>query len=271
MITAQLKEPEKITARVNPVVVQSGGGGVNLPELTNEGQASDLMEGKELIDGEGNVVTGTYVPLDTSDATAAADEIFLGETAYADGEKVTGTFTLAAEMTEQDSLITQIRQTLEEKAAGGGGVKVTEYIVTEDADRSLWFNAQQIKLVKGVNLLVSDLLDYSATSGATLVQGAVTVMLMIWDGVACETGSSPNTNGKKSHIRGFVVPSSQWSAFASVVNIVIGNTTKITVAADGALSFTTSATGVTTGNYNNSFIQGGYTYRLFQAESEVLC
>lgn len=98
--------------------------GKKLPELTNEGGASDLMEGKELIDGEGKKVTGTYVPLDTSDATAAADEIFLGETAYADGEKVTGTFTLAAEMTEQNSLIAQIRQTLEEKAAGGG---VPEY------------------------------------------------------------------------------------------------------------------------------------------------
>lgn len=122
MITARLKEPEKITAQVKQIL--ASGGGVKLPELTNEGEAADLMEGKELIDGAGNVVTGTYVPLDTSDATAAADEIFLGETAYADGEKVTGTFTLAAEMTEQHSLITQIRQTLEEKAAGGG---VPEY------------------------------------------------------------------------------------------------------------------------------------------------
>lgn len=36
--------------------------GVELPELENEGSAADLLNGKQLIDGEGNVVTGTLVP-----------------------------------------------------------------------------------------------------------------------------------------------------------------------------------------------------------------
>lgn len=35
-------------------------GGINLPELTNEGLAEDLMLGKELIDDKGNVITGTF-------------------------------------------------------------------------------------------------------------------------------------------------------------------------------------------------------------------
>lgn len=34
--------------------------GEELPELTNEGSASDLLSGKQLIDGEGGVVTGTF-------------------------------------------------------------------------------------------------------------------------------------------------------------------------------------------------------------------
>ena len=34
-------------------------GGVELPILTNEGIADDLVTGKELINGEGNIVTGT--------------------------------------------------------------------------------------------------------------------------------------------------------------------------------------------------------------------
>ena len=34
-------------------------GGIELPELTNEGTAADLLSGKQLIDGEGNIVTGT--------------------------------------------------------------------------------------------------------------------------------------------------------------------------------------------------------------------
>ena len=63
--------------------------------------------------------------LDTSDATASADEIFQGETAYIDGEKVTGTFTIENELSTQDDLIAQIQSALEGKAAGGGNNNMT--------------------------------------------------------------------------------------------------------------------------------------------------
>lgn len=42
-----------------------GEGGVVLPELTNEGSASDLLSGKELINSSGNIVIGT-IPTKTS-------------------------------------------------------------------------------------------------------------------------------------------------------------------------------------------------------------
>jgi hypothetical protein len=45
---------------------------------------------------------------DTSDATATTDEIFAGETAYTADGKVTGTFTINEELTEQNDLINQI-------------------------------------------------------------------------------------------------------------------------------------------------------------------
>ena len=60
-------------------------GGVELPELTNEGTASDLLLNKELIDQEGNVVTGT--------------------------------FTIDNELTTQNDLISQIQTALESKAS----------------------------------------------------------------------------------------------------------------------------------------------------------
>ena len=63
--------------------------------------------------------------LDTSDATASADEILQGETAYVDGEKVTGTFTIDNELTTQDNLITQIQTALEGKAGGSSSEDVT--------------------------------------------------------------------------------------------------------------------------------------------------
>jgi hypothetical protein len=61
--------------------------GVDLPELANEGTAADLMAGKELIDDEGN--------------------------------KVTGTFTIDSELSTQDNLISQIQAALVGKAVGG--------------------------------------------------------------------------------------------------------------------------------------------------------
>lgn len=64
-------------------------GGVELPELTNEGTAADLISGKQLIDGEGN--------------------------------KVTGTFSIDSELNAQDSLIAQIQAAVDSLPEAGGG------------------------------------------------------------------------------------------------------------------------------------------------------
>ena len=70
-------------------------GGVELPELTNEGTASDLLSGKELIDGDGN--------------------------------KVTGTFSIETELSIQDDLIAQIQavvDNLPEATSGGSTIEL---------------------------------------------------------------------------------------------------------------------------------------------------
>lgn len=64
-------------------------GGVELPKLPNEGSASDLMTGKELIDSEGN--------------------------------KVIGTFTIDTELATQDDLITQIANAVNNLPEAGSG------------------------------------------------------------------------------------------------------------------------------------------------------
>ena len=69
-------------------------GAVYLPFLTNEGVASDILEGKEFIDGEGNVIVGT--------------------------------FSLDSELRTQSALISNIQTSLEGKSWGdGGGSKPT--------------------------------------------------------------------------------------------------------------------------------------------------
>lgn len=71
---------------------------VELPVLTNEGSAQDLVQNKQLIDGEGNIVIGTnpYAKVETD-----------------------------ADVATQADLIEQIATALEGKAAGGEAVEIT--------------------------------------------------------------------------------------------------------------------------------------------------
>ena len=68
--------------------------------------------------------------IDTSDATASAEEILKGETAYGPEGKITGTFTIEDELTEQDDLISQIAVALKGKMTGG--VDIDAELATQD-------------------------------------------------------------------------------------------------------------------------------------------
>lgn len=89
--------------------------------ITIEGGATKRLPTAGKLCEKDILITATKNGIDTSDATASADEIMSGETAYVNGQKVTGTFTIDSELTAQDDLITQIQSALEGKAAGGSG------------------------------------------------------------------------------------------------------------------------------------------------------
>ena len=74
------------------VLLRSGASIQDFIELAELGDAaaSDVASGKTFTSAAGLKETGTYVPLDTSDATATAGDIASGKTAYINGEKVTG-------------------------------------------------------------------------------------------------------------------------------------------------------------------------------------
>ena len=80
--------------------------------------------------------------VDTSDATAVAADIMLGETAYVADGKVTGTFTLQEELAAQNNLISQIITLVESKAnpsggGGGGNIETCTVVVEVDASSSI--------------------------------------------------------------------------------------------------------------------------------------
>lgn len=97
-------------------------GGAELPELETPGTAGDLMEGKQLLDGAGAKVTGTFtIAPELAEQAALIDEIretLLGKTAGGAPED------LAAVLDEQAAAIAELKALLGSKASGGGGAEI---------------------------------------------------------------------------------------------------------------------------------------------------
>ena len=91
-----------------------------------------LYLGKQKINKVLTEYSTTLVTLDTTDATATADKIFLGETAYANKEKITGTFTINNELDVQKNAIKNIKNSMKDFGAtfpnaGGGTLESVEW------------------------------------------------------------------------------------------------------------------------------------------------
>jgi hypothetical protein len=80
-------------------------------------------------------IPGEYIT--TTDATASADKIMSGETAYVNGSKITGTFSIDSELSAQDSLIAQIRSVADSLPDAGGGGLATCTVDISSSSRTI--------------------------------------------------------------------------------------------------------------------------------------
>lgn len=100
---------------------KAAGGGINLPELTNEGIAADLLVNKELIDSNGNKITGSMPNNGSINSTMDGinTKTISIPVGYTSGGTVSLDNTIDNEVNVQTELLYQIVDTLESKAVGG--------------------------------------------------------------------------------------------------------------------------------------------------------
>ena len=140
---------------------EAGTGSVELPELTNEGSAADLLIGKELIDSDGNIVTGT-VP-NNGQINLTIDGINVKSmtipNGYTTGGSVSLDSTIDDEVSEQSNLINQIRNVVDSLPEAGGGSSgdssLTNYI--QNGINGQYTNNDAVKISQGAFAFCSNI------------------------------------------------------------------------------------------------------------------
>lgn len=101
----EISEQMDLIAQIsNALEGKSGGGGVILPPLSNPASASDILSGKEAIDGDGNKLTGIITTKTSSNLTASGATVTVPAGYYAsNASKSVATATQATPSVSIDS------------------------------------------------------------------------------------------------------------------------------------------------------------------------
>lgn len=110
--------------------------GIELPELSNEGSSADLLNNKQLIDSEGNIITGSMKNNGTINTTfdGINTKSYTIPKGYTDGGTVSLDNTIDNEVDLQEDLIAQIQtiaDNLPNASSGNGGSGKVETCTVE--------------------------------------------------------------------------------------------------------------------------------------------
>lgn len=177
---------EALLAKVNAL---PEAGGIELPELTNEAVASDMLATKQLINSDGNIVTGSMP--NNGAISQTMDGINVKSinipSGYTSGGSIGLDNTIDTEVSEQRDLIAQIKSvvdSLPEAGSGSGGSNMISITVTNPTSNAVYYwdasktlctvPANSIKTVEVLNGLLYSKQENGTTCTGEYISQSIT-------------------------------------------------------------------------------------------------
>ena len=142
-------------------------GGVILPTLTNEGAASDLLSGKQLIDGDGNVVTGNIPTKTSSNLTVSGATVTVPSGYYA----TQATQSVATATRANTTISTTVDDTNDKLTITASNNQTTGYVTGENKTASTTISLS----ASGATVTASDGTNKISKSVATATQATPSI------------------------------------------------------------------------------------------------
>lgn len=213
-----------LQAILNTINALPEAGGGELPVLTNPANASELLNGKELIDNKGKIITGS-MPNNGSIALTMdgidTKTISIPE-GYTSGGTISLDSTIDEEVEEQTDLIEQIKNAANNLPEAGSSGSAETVTIVNNTGKTIMCGASQIVSGGSVQL------PFTKSSGATQIP-----IMSIHDfGSMTATSTSGTVAGVyydyvRLYINGTTTHSSVFCAMVYCTNITSGSTITI--------------------------------------------